>query len=111
MPIIPELISTPKIFKKALTFVSLILLFSSYNPGHELFKDIFSTGFYIGVAVNARQFNSSDEKVSSLIANLFNSLSPENVLTWERIHPDLDRYDFKSGDEYVALGERMELLT
>lgn len=99
------------IFKKALTFASLALLFSAQSPDSERLKDIFADSYHIGVAVNAWQVNSSDEKVSSLIANQFNSLSPENGLKWERVHPELDRYDFKFGDEYVALGEKIGAFT
>ena len=99
------------IFKKALTFASLTLLFSAQSPDSERLKDIFADSYHIGVAVNAWQVNSSDEKVSSLIANQFNSLSPENGLKWERVHPELDRYDFKFGDEYVALGEKIGAFT
>ncbi len=99
------------IVKKALTFASLTLLFSAQSPDSEGLKDIFADSFHVGVAVNARQVNSSDEKVTSLIASQFNSLSPENGLKWERVHPEPNRYDFKFGDEYVALGEKLGAFT
>jgi len=97
--------------KKVLTFASLTLLSSAQSPDGERLKDIFADSFHIGVAVNAWQVNSSDEKVASLIANQFNSLSPENGLKWERVHPEPDRYDFKFGDDYVALGEKIGAFT
>jgi endo-1,4-beta-xylanase len=97
--------------KKPITFILLTLIFSAQSPKNERLKDIFADSFHIGVAVNARQVNSSDAKVNSLIETHFNSLSPENGLKWERVHPELDRYDFEFGDEYVALGEKIGAFT
>ncbi len=34
-----------------------------------------------------------------------NAISPENVLKWESVHPEPDRYNFGPGDRYVAFGE------
>src|SRR5690606_21637605 len=64
-----------------------------------------------GVALNGRQVKSDDVKTKRLIKDNFNSLSPENGLKWQLVHPEPDRYDFTFGDEYVALGEEMGALT
>ena len=94
-------------FKKTITFIILTLMFSAQTPKNERLKDIFANSYHIGAALNSRQVNSSDVKVTSAIDH-FNSISPENDLKWERIHPEIDRYNFKAGDEFVALGEKME---
>ena len=36
----------------------------------------------------------------------FNSITPENVLKWEAVHPRPGVYDFALPDRYVAFGER-----
>src|SRR5690606_39923809 len=97
--------------KKSLTFNILTVLFSAQSPKNDGLKDIFAESYHIGVALNSRQVNSSNEKVNSLIENHFNSLSPENGLKWQLVHPEIDRYDFKFGDEYVALGEKLGAFT
>ncbi|MDR7131987.1 endo-1,4-beta-xylanase [Algoriphagus sp. 4150] len=99
------------IFKNTLIFVLLTLMFSGQPPKNEGLKDIFSDSYHIGVALNARQVNSSDEKVNSVIQKNFNSLSPENGLKWQLVHPEIDRYNFEFGDEYVALGEKIGAFT
>lgn len=99
------------ILKKPIILSLLALMFTSESPKKEGLKDIFSDSYHIGVAVNSRQVNSSDEKVNSLIANHFNSLSPENGLKWQLVHPELDRYNFEFGDAYVALGEKIDAFT
>ena len=39
-----------------------------------------------------------------LIDAQFNTISPENVLKWERVHPSRGTYDFVPGDAYVDFG-------
>ena len=94
--------------QKSILFVLLTLIFSSQKPKSEGLKDIFSYSYHIGVALNSRQVDSSDPKVNSLIEKNFNSLSPENGLKWQLVHPELNRYDFEFGDKYVVLGERLD---
>ncbi len=98
-------------FKKTLSFVVITLLFSAQSPKKERLKDIFADSYHIGVALNSRQVNSPDPKVNTTIENNFNSLSPENELKWERVHPEIDRYEFGFGDAYVALGEKIGAFT
>ena len=47
-----------------------------------------------------------DPKVEPLVAKNFNSLTTENELKWERVHPEPDRYDFEAADRAVALAEK-----
>jgi endo-1,4-beta-xylanase len=97
--------------KNTLLFLAMTLLVASQKPKEQRLKDIFKDSYYIGVALNGRQVSSEDEKVNSLIANNFNSLSPENGLKWERVHPQKDLYNFEFGDAYVALGEKLNAFT
>ncbi len=60
----------------------------------------------IGAALNQNQFSGADEVGARLIGEQFNSITPENVLKWEAVHPQLDKYDFAPGDAYVAFGEQ-----
>jgi endo-1,4-beta-xylanase len=39
-----------------------------------------------------------------LVKNQFNCISPENVLKWERIHPQPGKFDFALADRYVDFG-------
>jgi len=91
--------------------ITLLFSFSAQRPKSEGLKDIFANSYYIGVALNSSQVNSSDVKVNSVIWDNFNSLSPENGLKWQLVHPEIDRYNFEFGDEYVALGERIGAFT
>jgi endo-1,4-beta-xylanase len=71
-------------------------------------KDAYKNDFRIGVAINQRQFTGEDTNGAALINAQFNSISPENVLKWETVHPrpGTNGYNFEPGDRYVEFGEK-----
>ena len=69
-------------------------------------KDAFKNTFLIGAALNEDQFSGKGGCADSLIPAQFNTISPENVLKWESIHPDPRHYRFSSADRYVKYGEK-----
>jgi endo-1,4-beta-xylanase len=69
-------------------------------------KDAFQGIFRIGAAINQAQFEERDARGDAVIAAQFNSISPENVLKWESVHPRPDGYNFDPADRYVAFGEK-----
>jgi endo-1,4-beta-xylanase len=68
-------------------------------------KDAYRGIFRIGAAVNQSQFEEKDGRGDPIIAAQFNTISPENVLKWESVHPRVDSYNFDPADHYVAFGE------
>ena len=78
------------------------------NDPSPTLKDTYKNAFRIGVAINQRQFTGEDTNGVALINAQFNSISPENVLKWEIIHPQpgTNGYDFEPGDRYVEFGEK-----
>jgi endo-1,4-beta-xylanase len=68
-------------------------------------KDAFAGVFRVGAALNANQFTERDAKGAALVKAQFNTTTPENVLKWEVVHPQPDKYDFTQSDQYVAFGE------
>lgn len=72
-------------------------------------KDAFAGVFRIGAALNEAQFSGRDARAAGIIASQFNTISPENVLKWERVHPKPGVYDFAATDRYVAFGEEHKM--
>jgi endo-1,4-beta-xylanase len=62
--------------------------------------------FLIGAALNQQQFTERDTRGAAIIRAQFNSITPENVLKWEFVHPSPDHFNFPPGDRYVAFGEK-----
>ena len=69
-------------------------------------KSLAPPGLRIGVALNRAQSDGKDEAGLAIASRHFDSISPENLLKWEAVHPEPDRYDFGPADRYVELGRR-----
>lgn len=67
-------------------------------------KDAFKSGFVIGAAIDTDQITGKDAAGDALLVQQFNSISPENVMKWEVIHPRPDAYNFTLADKYVEFG-------
>ena len=101
----------------AWAYVFFVALFTGCATGQKptvaiTLKDAFKNNFPIGVAINQQQFTGQDSNGVALITTQFNSISPENVLKWEKIHPQpgTNGYDFAAADAYVAFGEKHQML-
>jgi len=83
--------------------LSVTLLNSQTKPA---LKNAFKDSFLVGVAINRAQFSEQDARAVSIITSQFNSVSPENILKWESVHPELGKYAFEGPDQYVTFGEK-----
>jgi endo-1,4-beta-xylanase len=84
--------------------VMLATLLAAQTP--VALKDAFRDCFRVGAAINQRQFDERDARGDAIIRAQFNTISPENVLKWESVHPKPDTYRFEEPDRYVAFGEK-----
>lgn len=91
-----------------LTGISLILtlLTSSCSKKEAGLKDKFEDCFMIGVALNPYQLFGYDSLAHNFILRHFNSITSEDHMKWERIHPKPNVYDFTVADSVVAFGKR-----
>ena len=69
-------------------------------------KEAFAGAFHVGAALNENQFNERDTAGVALIKRHFDTITPENVLKWEEVHPQPNTYNFGPADRYVEFGER-----
>jgi len=69
-------------------------------------KEVFRNDFYIGAALNVEQICGKEPEAMDLVARHFNSITPENIMKWEEIHPEPERYNFEASDQYVDFGEK-----
>src|SRR5262245_38118277 len=85
-----------------LLVLAALVVVSSPIGAQQTLKDIFKDAFLVGAAMNPRQFTEADARGAAIVKSQFNTISPENSLKWEVVHPQADRYDFTQGDAYVA---------
>jgi endo-1,4-beta-xylanase len=72
-------------------------------------KAAYAKHFMVGAALNRAQFTGQDARGAAIVKTQFNTISPENILKWESVHPALGRYDFAGPDAYVAFGEKNKM--
>ncbi len=93
-----------------LSMISLFVLISGCaQNSRPALKAAFEDKFYIGVALNQDQVMGHDAQSMAIVEKHFNSLTPENCLKWEVVHPELDVYIFKPADAFVAFGVKKNM--
>lgn len=95
----------PPNLKSAIPVACLSLLIGGFSSAaaQPSLKDAFKDHFLIGAALDKSQFG---EKNAALIKAQFNSITPENVMKWEKIHPQPGVYEFALADRFVDFGVR-----
>jgi endo-1,4-beta-xylanase len=91
----------------------LIVVFSSgcnnvnrINIETASLKNAYKDDFLIGAALNTAQIEEKDSAAGVLILQQFNSITPENIMKCEVIHPEWDKYDFALADKLVAFAKK-----
>jgi endo-1,4-beta-xylanase len=91
-------------------FIAVAVLFTaSMAAGAQTpasLKDAYKSSFVIGTAINTAQITGQDSRGDAILETQFNSISPENALKWENVHPQPGTYAFDIPDQYVAFGEK-----
>jgi endo-1,4-beta-xylanase len=94
-----------KMFLTGLATAAIVFAFTD----RPALKKVFKKDFHIGAALSHDQVAGKDAAAVALIKEQFNSITSENILKWERIHPELNRYDFAPADQFVAFGEKNKM--
>jgi len=69
-------------------------------------KDLFKNDFQLGVALNLNQILGNEPESLILLDKHFNSITPENILKWDAVHPESGKYHFDDADRFVEFGEK-----
>lgn len=82
----------------------LCSIFDIVSGSDLTLKEVFKNDFLIGAALNESQFDENDAQDVDIIKLQFNSITSENVLKWESIHPSANEYAFDASDQFVKFG-------
>lgn len=69
-------------------------------------KGAFKSDFRVGAALNQSQFEGDAPREAEIVTTQFDTISPENVLKWESVHPMPGQFAFADADQYVAFGQK-----
>jgi endo-1,4-beta-xylanase len=73
------------------------------NDSLPSLSGVYSDIFNIGVAVSDHEMDNA--KYMKIVDGQFNSVTAENVMKWEFIHPNPGKYDFEAADSFVKYAE------
>lgn len=76
------------------------------TPALKSFTDKY---FYLGAAINTDHIIGADLEGVATLEHHFSSISPENCLKPEEVHPSENVYEWTIQDAYVDLGERNKM--
>ena len=85
---------------------TVVNTFPQVNP---VLKDVFKDYFMIGAALNQAQSSGKDMFSVNLVKKHFNTVTPENILKWESVHPEPEKYNFEPADIFVDFGKKNNL--
>lgn len=94
------------------SLIAAALLSSCCNCSQEAtdttpaLKDFTGKYFHLGAAINTDQIIGADVEGVATLEHHFASISPENCLKPEEVHPYENVYEWTIPDAYVELGER-----
>lgn len=98
-----------KLLSRGTIVVITIMLLAGFFLATPSLKEVFEEDFLIGAAINNRQVDGEDKQAVALVKEHFNTITPENMLKWERVHPKPNAYNFQPVDNYVALGKENDM--
>jgi endo-1,4-beta-xylanase len=74
------------------------------SHGQLTLKQAFEKDFLIGAALNDKEVTGQDSSGAALAVAQFSSITPENALKWEPVHPKPDQYNFEPADRFTDFG-------
>src|SRR4051812_3417373 len=72
-------------------------------------KTVFAGNFRVGAALGTQQVMGDEPAALDLVVRQFNTITPENLMKWQEIHPQPSQYNFEPADRYVRFGEENKM--
>jgi endo-1,4-beta-xylanase len=72
-------------------------------------KTVFAGKFKVGAALGTQQVMGDEPAALDLVVRQFNTITPENLMKWQEIHPQPTQYNFEPADRYVQFGEEHKM--
>lgn len=93
----------------SIAIFALLLFASNLALAQSSLKKAYEGRFLIGATLNPSHFARESASHTDLIASEFNSISPENAMKWQSLHPAPGRFRFDAADRFVEFGERHKM--
>lgn len=118
------------VFLRSTISITIFFVLGCTEQPFPHLKDVFDDAFLIGTAIDRQHLYAHDPEATvhlkradrraysyqvklvvdpqglDLATKHFNSITSENVLKWEEVHPQPGIYDFDAADRFVEIGEK-----
>ena len=74
--------------------------------GNMGLKDYFKDDFLVGAAIGTDIFSRNDKEMLNLIAREFSTITTENAMKWQPVHPSKNKWNFDVPDKFVEFGQK-----
>jgi endo-1,4-beta-xylanase len=85
--------------------VWLTVAISSFADEGPNLKEAFKSDFRVGAAIGTSQILGEEPTVLPLVVRQFNTITPENLLKWQEVHPQPEQFNFEPADRFVKFGQ------
>jgi endo-1,4-beta-xylanase len=93
----------------ACLFMSSAFIWTAGCNTQPALKDVFADDFLVGTAVNVRQIYDEVPQETAIITKQFSSVTPENILKWQKVHPEPNVYVFEPVDKLIELAQKNDM--
>lgn len=90
-------------------FVPLFAGATQGDPAAATLRKVYEDDFLIGAALSTGQVDGRNAKAGEIAAKQFSTLTPENEMKWQSVHPEPERYNFKGADAYVEFARKNDM--
>ncbi|MCU0779930.1 MAG: endo-1,4-beta-xylanase [Akkermansiaceae bacterium] len=72
-------------------------------------RSAYQDHFLIGAALNQFQVSGRNARAAEIAARQFSSVTAENDMKWQSVHPERGRYRFENADAYLKFAEKHDM--
>jgi len=98
--------------KWSILFAAVILFVHTGRSAEKevpALKDVFAGKFRVGASLNANQIHGKIPSETELVLKHFNTITAENAMKWESVHPKPEEYTFETADAFVEFGQKNKM--
>jgi endo-1,4-beta-xylanase len=90
-------------------FVIIVAAYRPLSPEQPVLKDVYKKFFLIGAAIGTDVVNGRDPHAAEIVEKQYNTITAENAMKWESLHPEPQIYNFESADRFVEFGVQHQM--
>lgn len=79
------------------------------RPATPTLRSVYKEHFLIGAALNTSQVTGRNPRAAEIAARQFSSVTAENDMKWQSVHPERGRYRFENADAYLEFAGKHDM--